>query len=218
MSENTTPNKRRKGASRPDPRNPLVLDTRDLGRAPGSMLEIHRQLLAPAGLGLDIVWVPPGAPLVLDLRMESVTEGVLVTGSVTAPITGECGRCLEEITADFTAEFCELYAYPQSTTDTTADQDEVHRIEDDLIDLDSVVRDAVVLGLPISPLCRPDCAGLCPDCGLPLDDLPDGHTHEVIDPRWAALAVFAQPAAPSTTESSTGPGTAETDRFSRSKE
>jgi uncharacterized protein len=197
MSENTTPNKRRKGASRPDPRNPLVLDTRDLGRAPGSMRELQRRLPAPAGLGLDIVWVPQGAPLVLDLRMESVTEGVLVSGTVTAPITGECVRCLDEISADFSAEFVELYAYPDSATDETADQDEVHRIEDDLIDLESVVRDVVVLGLPVSPLCRPDCAGLCPDCGQRLDDLPAGHTHELIDPRWAALAALnVQPEAP----------------------
>jgi uncharacterized protein len=194
MSENTTPNKRQrvsKGArSRPDPRNPLVLDTRDLGRAPGSMLELHRRFPAPAGLGLDIVWIPQGAPLVLDLRMESVTEGVLVTGTVTAPITGECGRCLDEIAADFSAEFVELYAYPDSATDETADQDEVHRIEDDLIDLEAVVRDTVVLGLPVSPLCRPDCAGLCPDCGRRLDDLPADHTHELIDPKWAALAAL----------------------------
>jgi uncharacterized protein len=196
MSEKTTPNQRRKGASRPDHRNPLVLDTRDLGRAPGSMREVQRRILAPAGLGLDIVWVPQGAPLVLDLRMESVTEGVLVTGSVTAPITGECGRCLDELSGEFTGEICELYAYPQSATDETAEADEIHRIEDDLIDLGPVVHDTVVLGLPISPLCREDCAGLCPDCGLRLDDLPEAHTHVVIDPRWAALAALAVEADP----------------------
>jgi uncharacterized protein len=190
MSENTTPNKRRTSASRPDHRSPLVLDTRDLGRAPGAMREVQRRLLAPAGLGLDIVRVPEGAPLVLDLRMESVTEGVLVTGSVTAPTTGECGRCLEEISDEFTAQIVELFAYPQSATDETSDPDEVHRIEDDLIDLEALVRDTVVLGLPVSPLCRPDCAGLCPDCGQRLDDLPDGHAHELIDPRWAALAAL----------------------------
>ncbi len=53
-----------------------------------------------------------------------------------------------------------------------------------------MVRDTVVLGLPVSPLCRPDCAGLCPDCGQRLDDLPADHTHELIDPRWAALAAL----------------------------
>ncbi len=202
MSENTTSNKRRKSASRPDPRNPLVLDTRDLGREPGAMRELERRFPAPARIGLDIVWVPQGAPLVLDLRMESVTEGVLVTGTVTAPLTGECGRCLEELATDVTAEFCELYAYPQSATDTTADPDEVHRIEDEFIDLGALVRDSVVLGLPSTPLCQPDCAGLCPDCGLRLDDLPSGHAHETIDPRWAALAALQlrSSADPSSTE------------------
>ena len=208
MSENTTPNKRRKGASRPDPRNPLVLDTRDLGRAPGSMLELQRRVPAPARLGLDVVWVPQGAPLVLDLRMESVTEGVLVTGSVTAPITGECGRCLDEISTDFSADFVELFAYPESATQATSDPDEVHRVEGDLIDLEAVVRDTVVLGLPVTPLCQPDCAGLCPDCGLRLDDLPEDHAHEVIDPRWAALAALTVQSPPE--QSSPGTGTSGT--------
>ena len=172
-----------------------MLDTRDLGRRPGAMREVQRRFLAPAAIGLDIVRVPEGSSVVLDLRMESVTEGVLVTGTVTAATQGECGRCLDEISDEIVADVCELFAYRASVTDETADQDEVHRIEDDLIDLNAVVRDAVVLGLPLSPLCRPDCAGLCPDCGERLDDLPEGHAHETIDPRWAALAAFAEPSA-----------------------
>ena len=183
MPDNTTPNKRRL-----DSRGPFVLDTRDLGRRPGSMRGVLRRVPAPARLGLDVVWVPKGAPLALDLRLESVTEGVLVTGSVAAPVTGECGRCLDPVSDEFSAEICELFAYPNSFTDATTDQDEVHRVVGDLIDLEAVVRDAVVLGMPLTPLCRPDCSGLCPDCGQRLDDLPPGHAHEVIDPRWAALA------------------------------
>ncbi len=120
--------------------------------------------------------------------MESVTEGVLITGTVTSPVAGECGRCLEPITADIVTELCELFAYPSSTTDATAELDEVERIEGDLIDLEPLVRDAIVLDLPVLPLCRPDCGGLCSHCGLRLDDLPAGHTHEQLDPRWAALA------------------------------
>ena len=183
MPENTTPNKRRL-----DPRGPFILDIRDLGRQPGFMRGVQRRVLAPAKLGLDVVWVPQDAPLALELRLESVTEGVLVTGSVTAPITGECGRCLDPVSGDFTAEICELFAYPDSLTEETTDQDEVHRVVADLIDLEAVVRVAVVLGLPTNPLCQPDCAGLCPDCGRRLDDVEPGHAHEVIDPRWAGLA------------------------------
>lgn len=151
------------------------------------MQPLRREIPAPPGLGTDLVGVPGGAPLVLDLRLESVTEGVLVTGTVTAPMQGECGRCLEPVSADLVVDVCELFAYPNSTTDETAGEDEVDRIVDDLIDVEPVVRDAVVLGLPLTPLCRPECAGLCAECGQRLDDLPAGHAHDTIDPRWAAL-------------------------------
>ena len=154
------------------------------------MREFRRSVPAPAGLGLEIIGVPEGAPLELDLRLESVTEGVLVTGTVTGPLRGECGRCLDPVAQDFTVDVCELFAYPDSVTDETTEQDEVRRIEDELLDLEPVVRDLVVLGLPWTPLCKPDCAGLCPTCGERLDDLPADHTHEAIDPRWAALASF----------------------------
>ncbi|SDJ27645.1 uncharacterized protein SAMN05444157_2596 [Frankineae bacterium MT45] len=174
-----------------DPRAPLVLDTRDLGRRPGAMLPLQRRVPAPAGLALDLVGVAEGAILTLDLQMQSVTEGVLITGTVSAPIQGECGRCLEAIDDELAVEICEMFAYPESTTDDTSEEDEVYRVVDDLLDLEPVVRDVVVLGLPMTPLCRPDCAGLCPTCGVALDDLPADHTHETVDPRWAALAAFA---------------------------
>jgi uncharacterized protein len=181
MPENTTPKRHL------DPRDPFVLDTRRLGRQPGAMLTDRRRVPAPAGLRQDLVGVPEGAPLDLDLRLESATEGVLVTGTVTTTIAGECGRCLDPVASDFGVEVVELFAYPNSATAETTDEDEVDRIVDELIYVEPVVRDAVVLGLPVTPLCRPDCAGLCPTCGQRLDDLPAGHAHEQLDPRWAAL-------------------------------
>lgn len=171
-----------------NPRDPFVFDTRDLGRRPGSMQDVQRDVPSPAGLGLDTIRVPDGAPLALDLRLQAVTEGVLVTGTVTVPVVGECGRCLDPLEQVFSVDLVELFAYPGSATVQTTDEDEVERIEDDLIDLAPVVRDAVVLGLPITPLCRNDCGGLCPNCGQRLDDVEPGHSHDVIDPRWAALA------------------------------
>jgi uncharacterized protein len=172
-------------------RSPFVFDLRELGRRAGSLREYRRSVPAPAGLGLDLIGVPEGAPLTLDLRLESVTEGVLVTGTVAGPLTGQCGRCLEPVSDDLTVDVMELFAYADSATDETTEEDEVHRVDGELIDVEPVVRDAVVLALPWTPLCRPDCAGLCPDCGQRLDDLPAGHAHQVIDPRWAALAGFA---------------------------
>ncbi len=178
----------------PDPRSPLVFDARDVGRRAGSKKDYRRSVPAPAGLGQEMIGVPEGAPLELDLTLQSVTEGVLVTGSVTGEVVGECGRCLEPVREPLHVEVCELFAYPDSTTDETSEQDEVRRIVIDLIDVEPVVRDTVVPGLPWTPLCRPECAGLCPNCGQRLDDLPAGHSHEQIDPRWAALSKFAGPA------------------------
>jgi uncharacterized protein len=192
-----------------DPRGPFILDTRDLGRRPGAMRSIVREVPAPAGLAIDLVGVPEGAPLRLDLVLQSVTEGVLVTGTVSVGVQGECGRCLDPVSYDLDVEPCELFAYPDSATDETTEEDEVSRVVDDFIDLEPVVRDLVVLALPMTPLCRPDCAGLCPTCGQRLDDLPAGHTHEQLDPRWAALAALVQgpdgPADPTSSTSSTRP-------------
>ena len=170
-----------------DPRSPLVLDTRDLPRSPGAMRVVERVIGAPEDLGLELSRVPEGAELALTLRMESVTEGVLVSGVVRAPVAGECGRCLREIDDTLDAPFQELYAYAHSTTDETTDEDEVGRMQGDLIDLEPVLRDAVVLALPAHPLCREDCPGLCPECGAHWDELPPDHGHRRGDSRWAAL-------------------------------
>jgi uncharacterized protein len=170
-----------------DPRSPLVLDTRELPRRPGAMRTVRRVVPAPADLGLELIRVPEGADLTLDLRMESVSEGVLVSGTASAPVAGECGRCLRPISDSVAVTIQELYAYQHSTTDETADEDEVGRLQGDLINLEPALRDAVVLALPVTPLCRDDCPGLCPECGVHWDELPAGHNHEQVDPRWAAL-------------------------------
>src|SRR5690606_30588051 len=175
-----------------DPRSPMVLDTRDLPRSPGAMRVVERVIRAPAALGLGLIRVPEGSDLTLTARMESVTEGVLVSADLSVQITGECGRCLREISDRLPVEFQELYAYEHSTTDETADPDEVGRMQGDLIDLEPALRDAVVLALPNHPLCREDCPGLCPECGVHWDDLPAGHSHQQVDPRWSALEQLRQ--------------------------
>ncbi len=161
---------------------------------PGSMITFDETVQAPSRIGIELIAIPEGAPVELDLRLESVSEGVLVSGTVSAPTAGECSRCLTPVAGDVEIHLTELFAYPDSVTDETTEQDEVHRLEKDLLDLEPVVRDAVVLGLPWTPLCQPDCAGLCPTCGARFDDLPPGHTHDLLDPRWAALAAFTDAA------------------------
>ncbi|MGW0174879.1 YceD family protein [Rhodococcus sp. NPDC003322] len=165
-----------------------MLDTRKLGRRPGSMTTLTRTLPAPARIGLDLIAVPEGADVELDLRLESVSEGVLVTGTVRAATKGECSRCLEPFDGELDLYLTELFAYPDSVTEETTEEDEVYRIVDDLIDLEPVVVDAAGLELPLQPLCSEDCQGLCPECGIRLAIAESGHGHEILDPRWAALA------------------------------
>jgi len=169
--------------TRLDPRAPLVLDTRELGRRPGSQRQVSLREPAPAELGIDMIGVREGADLRLALRLEAVMEGVLVTGTVQAQVAGECVRCLGVLDDSLVVHLQELYVYD----DSEVEDDDVSRLEGDLVDLEPVVRDAVVLALPFNPVCSPECPGLCPACGARLADEP-GHTHVAqVDPRWAAL-------------------------------
>lgn len=173
-----------------DPRAPLVLDTRELGRRPGSQRGVTRTVPAPADLGIEVLRVPEGSPVELDLRLEAVMEGVLVTGTAHAGLEGECVRCLEPILDNVEIPFQELYIYPDHAVPD--EDDDVSMLEDDLLDLEPLLRDAVVLALPFQPLCEDDCPGLCTECGARLADDPD-HTHEAaIDPRWAGLTALQQ--------------------------
>jgi uncharacterized protein len=145
---------------------------------------------APADLGIDVIGVPEGSDIELDLRLESVVEGVLVSGTARARLAGECVRCLDPVTSEVEVPIQELYQYPGQRPGP-ADDDETARIEGDLLDLEPVLRDAVVLSLPLQPVCREDCPGLCADCGARLADDPDHH-HEAVDIRWAALQGLAE--------------------------
>ncbi|MFC4000623.1 YceD family protein [Prauserella oleivorans] len=169
-------------------RSPWLIDTHELGRRPGSSRELRLDITVEEPLGVpDVIIVPKGSAITLDLLLESVVEGVLVTGTASARTTGQCSRCLDPIADEVEVDVTELYAYPDSTTDETTEEDEVSRVVDDRIDLEPVIRDAIVLALPLVPLCSEDCAGLCSGCGVKWADLEPGHGHETIDPRWAAL-------------------------------
>jgi DUF177 domain-containing protein len=166
-----------------DPRSGLVLDTHDLGRRAGAMKLVRTTVEAPADLGIDVIGVPRSSPIRLDLRLESVVEGVLVTGTATVELRGECVRCLGAISDLHEVDIQELYVYPGSE----ATADEASRLEGDLLDLEPLLRDDVVLDLPFQPLCRADCRGLCVECGADLNSQPD-HAHEPQwDARWAKL-------------------------------
>ncbi|MFI6289745.1 YceD family protein [Streptomyces sp. NPDC051018] len=178
-----------------------MFDTHELGRRPGALQRLSRSVPAPKDLGVDgVIGVPDGATVELDLRLESVMEGVLVTGTARASAEGECVRCLEPLRLDVAADFQEMFTYPDADDrgrgsaaepgDDAGDED-ILSLEDGLFDLEPVLRDAVVLALPMQPVCREDCAGLCAQCGIRLDDDPDHH-HEAVDIRWAALQGLAE--------------------------
>jgi uncharacterized protein len=186
------------------PRGALVFDTRLLGRGAGSALTQKRTVPAPDNLCLELIGVPEGADVALEVRFEAVSEGVLATGTAVAPLAGECARCLGPVMSSVTVGFQELYLYADERHDKHdrhdkrdrhekfdehEEQDEDERyLNGDLLDLEPAFRDAIVLALPMSPLCREDCPGLCAECGAPLADAGPGHRHdEATDPRWAAL-------------------------------
>jgi uncharacterized protein len=167
-----------------DPRSPFVFDLRELGRRPGAMKTLHRNVVLDGELGTDVIAIPRGADIQVDLTVESVLEGVFVSGTVRGRARGECVRCLDDVSISVLAEFQELFVYPDRVDGGEDDDQRV--IEDETVDLDPTVTDAVVLALPFQPVCRDDCPGLCSVCGARLVDDPD-HAHESVDPRWAAL-------------------------------
>lgn len=158
----------------------------DLMHRPGEMRERTFDVPVTDDMGNAVIAVKAGSSVAIDVRLESLHDGILVSGDARATAEGECVRCLTEVTQRVRVEFQELFAY-------SLDEAFDYEVHDDTVDLEPVVRDAVVLSLPFQPVCQEDCPGLCPECGVRLLDNP-GHEHEApADPRWAALAGFEAP-------------------------
>ena len=179
------PSFRRTAGARIDPRGPLVFNTRALDHRPGTARTETRTVPAPAHLHTGMAWIPQGAELDLEVRLESVSEGVLVTATVTAPVAGECARCLDPVSQTLRVRCQELFSYEQNGGDTGEGG---YSLDGDLLDLEPALRDALVLALPLAPRCQEDCPGLCAECGARLAQAGPGHHHGPdLDPRWAAL-------------------------------
>jgi uncharacterized protein len=164
---------------------PFVVPVRDIVRHPGEMREYDLEIAAPAKWGEGLVAVAEGEPLDVAVRLEAVHEGILVSGSVDTEAAGVCGRCLTDITEPVEVEFQELFTYPGEE----AADFEVHG---DHVDLETLVRDAVVLSLPFQPVCQPDCPGLDPVTGERLTTSTAEREPEPVDPRWAALQQYTR--------------------------
>ncbi|MGQ1839750.1 YceD family protein [Kocuria turfanensis] len=168
--------------------SPLIIDVRDLEHRPGTMRRLEKVVPAPKDFGNALIGAPEGSDIELELRLESVHDGILVSGTAAVDIHGECSRCLDPIDYDLDVDVQELYLFDAATTGgEDVEDDQMYEVQDEKIDLEPMLRDAVITQLPFQPVCREDCQGLCAQCGARLEDDP-GHHHEVLDPRWSALS------------------------------
>jgi uncharacterized protein len=165
------------------PSSPLAISVIDLVHRPGEMRETFLDAVVPEGYGNAVIGVPTGARIELDVRLEALHDGILVFADAEVTAEGQCVRCLDDIALPVEVEIQELFAYSE-------DEAFDYTVVDDQVDLEPLVRDAVVLSLPFQPVCRPDCPGLDPETGERLADVPDRKPTEAVDPRWSALAGF----------------------------
>ena len=173
------------------------LNTFELPRRAGEMKEYSLDIQVSENFGINLISVPAGETIEVDARLESVTEGILLSADVYAVAKGECIRCLDPVEIVIERKIQELYNYEPTNERGKKKKNEPEiddlDIEDELMmqgqimDLETPIRDAVVLSLPINPLCNQDCLGLCPECGEKWAGLAQDHAHETIDARWAGL-------------------------------
>jgi uncharacterized protein len=163
---------------------PYTVNVYDLIHRPGEMREARISLPIDEKLGEGLVSVPVGSTIDLDVRLESMHEGILVSAEAESTAIGVCGRCLIDIEQPVEVDFQELFAY-------SSDEAFDYEVHDDHVDLEPLIRDTVVLSLPFQPVCRPDCPGLDPETGERLADVPDHEPTEIVDPRWSALMNYS---------------------------
>ena len=157
-----------------------VVPVRSLIGKPGTMEQKDFSVTLEERWGTEIVAIPNGDSIGIELRLESVHEGILATGNAFGMAKTECSRCLQALDEAFRVAFQELFAY-------SGQSDEDLLVINNTVDIEEVVRDAVVISFPFQPVCDEDCMGLCAECGANLNDDPD-HVHEgQIDPRWTEL-------------------------------
>lgn len=158
---------------------PFLVPAATLRKVPGTVREEQRRG-AIEGLAAVGVAVPEGAEVVVDVTLSSYPEGIMAVGSVTAPWVGECRRCGGPVAGELSVAVHERYVGDGSP------DDEAYSFADDLIDLEPLARDAVLLDLPLAPLCSEDCSGMCPQCGANRNVEPC-QCQAPQDPRWSAL-------------------------------
>ena len=157
----------------------VLLDVRDLLHDPGSARRVRLEERFE-GLGTELARVPGEEPVRMDVVLEAVVDGVEVSGPVSGRIDYRCARCLQPFDREFRVEVRERFSPGAS------EEADEYPITEGHIDLEPMVRDTLVLGMPFSPLCRPDCLGLCERCGGDRN-LGECACGPEVDPRWSTL-------------------------------
>lgn len=162
----------------------VAVDVRDLLGRPGAS---RRQRLGPTvdGLGVELAAVRNDVPVDADLLLEALVEGIMVSGSLRGTLALRCARCLRDSERPFEVDVRELFV-----ADPDEEGDDYQLDPEGWLDLEQMIRDTIGVELPFSPLCRPDCVGLCSVCGADLN-LGECPGHADVDPRWAALDELA---------------------------
>lgn len=177
-------------------RSQLVIPIEELPTQEGSFREIDLEVPSQLETGVELLRIPVGTPIKFVGRLQTVTDGILVQGEVSATAVGQCSRCLSEIQQDLHESVAEVVFFPESREELIAagdeEAEEFYVIADDHIDLTPILNDALVLPMPLNPLCKPDCMGLCSGCGERWEDLPADHEHPQRDPRFAVLDELAE--------------------------
>ena len=181
------------------------IDVTQLRRTPGEHQHIHETFPAPSGIGDNVIGVGEGEPVLVDGYFDAIIDGLILTANVRAPVHACCVRCLTPIERSWDADITAFFPYETGTQADTPPRDHQQIIEVEILagqdeaedtyplsedgsfaDLERLMRDTLVGLLPVKPLCRPDCKGLCPECGINLNEHPEHH-HEVSDSRFAQL-------------------------------
>lgn len=178
--------------------SPWAIQVAQVGRRPGQTQQVDTDMPAPSGIGDEYFGIPEGSEVHFQGRIESLAEGLLLTGTATAGVKGACARCLKNLDQDWPVQFSAYFPYEEEAEDSASGDVDIDADDDEgedtyplfanatIMDLEAPLRDYFVESLPAQPLCKPDCLGLCPECGFDMNDDPT-HAHEKHDSRWSAL-------------------------------
>lgn len=161
-----------------------------LKRTPGARHEFSFEAAFGEAVDTGLVCLPGAQPVMVEGVMESVGDGVLVTANAAVTLSAQCSRCLTQFSLPVEVSLRELFIYPEHGQEY--EDEDVSFIHEESVDLESALRDEIILGQPLIQLCKPDCLGLCPVCGLDRNADP-AHSHdEAIDTRWLSLSQWGK--------------------------